>query len=309
MTNCAGNTPRGHQYAFAPYGSAAAAAFTTRLALVSHGMKGVTNTVVDDSMKDSIWEIKGDEVIATEGASGLVVLRPRAANLQAICMCIFGDGAFASNVKLPGNICQYFQWGHSDPVVDKVYRYNNCVTPSASFSASDSDPLLKLEWNIEAQSRTITDGVTANWPSLSASTQQPFVFRQGTLTIGADTFRMKNFKFDINNNLQLQDFFNSLNRVEMPSSGQQFVLTHTSPWDNENDEADWIGSLQEDISATLDFVSGTKQLKFEFPSMTAIVDEPDVSGTTRILNPISWRPKYDSADAIAAPVRITVVAA
>ena len=56
MTNCSGNTPRGHQYASAPYGSAAAAAFTARLALARHGMRGEANTVVDDSMKDSLWE-------------------------------------------------------------------------------------------------------------------------------------------------------------------------------------------------------------------------------------------------------------
>jgi hypothetical protein len=44
MSNCSGNTPRGHMYGFAPYGSAAAAAFTTRLALVRHGMKGQTES-------------------------------------------------------------------------------------------------------------------------------------------------------------------------------------------------------------------------------------------------------------------------
>lgn len=306
MSNCTANVPRGHQFAIEEYGSSAGDAFTLRLPVERFGLRGQTNTVIDEGINGSLWEVKDDEIISSELISGSMVLNPRPATLQKICMCIFGDGAFSSNVKLPGNICSYFQVGHSDPTVDKIYRYNNCVTSTAEFSASDTSPLLSLLWNIEGQSRTVTDDVSTNWPSLTLSSQQPFVFRQGTLTVGGTAFKMKDFRFTINNNLQLGDFYNSLNREEMPSSLQQFELIHTSPWDS-GTEAAKIGTAQTDIAATLNFVSGTKQLQFEFPSLYTNLDEPEIAGRLRIHNQYTWRAKYDSADAIAAPVRITVV--
>lgn len=307
MSNCSGNTARTHQFGLTPYGSSSGDDPTIRLPCIRFGLKGITNTVVDEGINGSLWETKDDEIIANELVNGPLVLNPRADTLQAICLCIFGDGAFATDLKLPGNICSYYQLSHSDPVVDKIYRYNNCVTPSAVFSASDTSQLLQLEWNVEAQSRTVQDDVATNWPSLSLSSQQPFVFRQGTLTVGGSAFKIKDFRFTVNNNLQLTDFYNSLNREEMPSSLQQFELIHTSPWDS-GTEAAKIGTSQTDIAATLLFQSGTKIIQFELPSLYTNLDEPEVGGRLRIHNQYTWKAKYDAADPIAAPVRIKVVA-
>jgi hypothetical protein len=304
MSNCTANVPRAHQFAMSDYGTAVDAAFTRRLAISNFALKGTTNTVVDDGIADSLWDQADGEVIATEQVSGQLVLNPRAADLQAICRCIFGGAAFATNTKLPGTICDYFQVGHLDPYCEKVYRYNNCVTSQAVFSAQEAG-LLNLAWTIEGQSRTMAEAV-GDWPVLALSKQQPFVFRQGTLTIGGDTFKMKQFNFSIDNMLQM-DFFNSLHREEMPQGGQSFVLTHDSPWDLDT-EADRIGTAQ-DVSADLDFVSGTKRIRFEFPRLYAIIDEPEITGRARILNSYSWRAKHEAGNAINAPVRITVVGA
>jgi len=309
MTNCAANVSRGHQFAIAEMGSASGAAFTRRLAFSRFGLRGVSNTVVDDGIADSLWDQEGNEQVATETVSGQCVINPRAADLQSICMCIFGGAAFSGNQKLPGPLCNYFQIGHADPFVNRVYRYNNAVTSQAVFSASDSAQLLNLAWTIEAQSRTLISDMTniANWPVMALSTQQPFVFRNGVLTVGGTAYRMKQFSLTVDNQLQTSDFFNSLHRTEMPQSGQSFVLTHDSPWDLAA-EADKIGA-QQDVSAVLNFVSGTKQIQFEFPKLFTIMDEPEIAGRNRILNQYSWRAKHDPDNAIAAPVRITVVAA
>lgn len=309
MTNCGANTPRGHQFAMADYGSALDAAFTRRLALVSHNIRGNTQTVVDEGIADGLWEQEGNEQISQERPGGSVTLNPRAADLQAICMCIFGGSAFSTNVKLPGSICDYFQWGHADPFVNKVYRYDNGVTTTAVFSASDTSTLLNLVWNVEFQSRQIIDDMTDtdNWPALTLSNQQPFVFRQGVLKFASTSVKMKDFNLTVDNLIQADDFFNSLTRGEMPQGGQQFTLTHSSPWDV-GTEADRIGTAQ-DIAIDLDFVSGTKRIRFEFPKMFAVIDEPEISGRARILNQYVWRAKHDPDNAIAAPVRITVVTA
>lgn len=305
MSNCSANVPRSHQFAMAVMGSASGAAFTKRLACSRFGLKGTSETVIDDGISDSLWDQEDGEVISAESVTGQVVLNPRAEDLQAICLAIFGGAAFASNAKLPGSICDYFQFGHMDPFVEKIYRYNNCVTSQAVFSAQEKS-FLNLAWTIMAQSRTMAETYPSGWPSLVLSKQNPFVFRQGTLTIDGDTYKMKQFNFAVDNMLQV-DFFNSLTVEEMPQGGQSFVLTHDSPWDTEA-EADRIGTAQ-DVSGSLEFVSGTKRIKFEFPRLYAIIDEPEITGRARILNSYSWRAKHDPDNAIAAPVKITVVGA
>jgi len=307
MSNCSANVPRGHQFAIADYGSASGAAFTRRLACSRFGFKGVTNTVEDDGIADSLWPQAEGEIISQELVTGPMVLNPRAADLQAICLCLFGDGAFAVNVKDPGNICNYFQVGHSDPVQDQIYRYNNCVTSSFVFSASDSSPLLNLVWNAEGQSRTILDDVDTNWPALALSTQQPFVLRQAVLTFDGAATRLKSFSAGGNHNLQLTDFYNSLNRVEMPVSQSDYTFEFELPWDATT-EGDRIGTAQ-DISATLNFVSGTKRIQFEWPKLFLIVDEPEIAGRNRIHNRYACKAKHDPANAIPFPIRITVVVA
>lgn len=305
MSNCSANTPRLHKFAISEYNTAKDAAFTRRLAVSRFGMRGATGVIQDDGISGSLWDQKGDEVITNVRVGGQLELNPRAADLQSIWRCIVGGAAFSSNQKLPGDICDYFQVGHADPVTDRIYRYDNCVTSEAVFSASDSAQLLKLVWSIEGQSRQITDDVDANWPSLTLSTQQPFVFRQGVLTLGGTVYRMKDFSFTARNNLLLDDFFNSLTREEMPITTQQFLLTHTVPWDLGAD-VDRIGTLQQ-ISADLDFQAGTKRMRLEFPCLEAFIDEPEIVARNRVLGQFTWKAKYDSSHAIAAPVRITVV--
>lgn len=303
MTNCSANVPRGHQFAMAAMGSAVGAAFTKRLACSRFGLKGTTETAVDDGIADSLWDQADGEVIVAEGVGGQVVLNPRAEDLQMICLAIFGGAAFASNIKLPGTICNYFQFGHMDPFVQKIYRYNNCVTSQAVFSAQEKS-FLNLAWTIAAQSRSMAESYPSGWPNLALSKQNPFVFRQGVLKVNTVPYKMKQFNLAVDNMLQM-DFYNSLTVDEMPQGGQSFVLTHDSPWD-EGTEADRIGTAQ-DVSAEIDFVSGTKRLRFEFPRLFAIIDEPEITGRARINNSYSWRAKHDPSNPIAAPVRITVV--
>lgn len=306
MTNCSANVPRGHQFAIAEYGSASGAAFTRRLAVSRFGLRGITETVEDDGIADSLWAQEDSEIISAEAVRGPLVLNPRAADLQALCMCIFGDGAFATNVKNPGNICQYFQVGHMDPFQDQVYRYNNCVTSSAVFAAQQKQ-LLNLTMNVEGQSREIENDVTDTevWPVLALSNQQPFVMRNATLTFDGSATRMRSFSYEVNHNLQLDDFYNSLNRVEMPVSEQTHTFTFEVPWDDTG-EGDRIGTAQ-DVSATVNLVAGTKRIQFTWPKLFLIVDEPEISGRARIHNQYVCRAKHDPDNAIPYPVQITVV--
>jgi hypothetical protein len=260
--------------------------------------------VQDDGITDTLYEITGDEVIASQRVSGSLSHHPRPEELQDLCLAIFGGEAFASNQKLPGKICEYFQIGHADPYLDKVLQYVNCVTASASFSSSQGQ-LVKLDWQIEAQTRNVLSTVAGNWPVLTLSQQQPFVFRQGTLSIGGVNTRFRQFQLNIDNGIQADDFYNSLTRQEMPASKQTYTLTHETPWDLPSYVTN-LGTIKE-AAAQLEFVSGSKVLRFEFPRLFGIDEEPGISGMNRINHGFSWKAKWIPGNAINAPVRITVI--
>jgi hypothetical protein len=180
------------------------------------------------------------------------------------------------------------------------------VTSQATFSAQEKG-LLSLDWGIEAQSRTIQTDVATNWDALalSLSTQQPWAMRQGTLTIASVAKKFKRVSFTVDNGILADDWFNSLNRAEMPSAMQTFTLTHDSPWDDA-DDVDALGAITE-AAATLEFLSGTKRLYLEFPRLFTVNSEPGISGRERIMKPWQWRAKWIPGNAIDAPVKITVV--
>jgi len=305
--NCNANIPRGHKIGFALYNTAKASAFTKLFSVNSFGLKGITNKVTDDGIKGTIFDVKGEDVVSTKAVSGAVTMNPRPEDLEAVCHAIFGGPGFTAGILNPGEMCGYHHWGELDPKLDVIYRYDNCVTSSATWSASDSSPLLLLNWNVEGQTETLTTtgGVAAFPSAIVASSEQPFVFRQATLTFGGTVTRMKSFNYTVNHNLDLSGFYNSLTREEMPSGGQTHELSVELPWDVAAEVAK-IGSIQT-VAATVEFVAGTSEFNLTFPNLEFVIDKPELSGRSRINNTYSCMAKMDPDNAIPYPVQIEVV--
>ena len=327
LENCGKNVDRGHGFAMWDYGTAYppddAYVYARRLAFQQFDLKETTETVVDDGISENIHQHAGDEIIVAKRVSGTVRLNPRAEDTQALCRPIFGGADFSANEKLPGPICEYFGLGHADPYNDIILNYENLVVSEATFSAQERG-LLNLSMNVEGQQRTVLSGVTVDgsspnvgvWPEdLVLSEQQPWAMRQGVLTLnfgsGAVARQFKNFSLVVNNGIASEDFFNSMYRKEMPSSLQTIRLTHDSPWDVAADIAA-LGTLR-NAACELTFTSGTKVLKFTFPYLVGVQDEPGISsGQGRILNQFVWnakKPPQSPTPAINAPVKIRVVTA
>lgn len=323
--NCGLNVSRGHSFAMWDYGAANppddAYVYARRLAFQAFDLKETTETVVDDGITENIHQYAGDEIIVAKRVSGTVRINPRATDTQALCRAIFGGAAFSTNEKLPGPICEYFGLGHADPYNDKILNYENLVVAEATFSAQERG-LLNLSMNVEGQQRTILDGVTtgsgspnvAVWPeTLVLSEQQPWAMRQGVLTLnfgsGAVARQFKSFSLVVNNGIAADDFFNSMYRKEMPSNLQTLKLTHDSPWDVDADIAA-MGTLR-NAACELTFTSGTKVLKFTFPYLVGLQDEPGISsGQGRITNQFVWnakKPPQSPTPTINAPVKIRCV--
>lgn len=305
--NCTVNIPRGHEFAMSDYAGSwvdAPTSLNRRLAFNQFGLKAPVETVQDDGITENLWDITGDEVIVAQRVTGSVSLNPRPEDLQALGRAIFGGAAFATNAKLPGQVCEYFSIGHKDPTVDKVYLYRNLVVSQATFSCQERQ-LMNLQMQLEGQTRTILSTVSGNWPTLSLSLQQPFCLKNATLSIAGTGYPIKRVNFTVNNNILAEDFYNSLTRNQMPSAGQSFMLEHDSPWDTASEVAQ-LGIIRE-AAVTLEFLSGTKRLYLEFPRLFTTMEEPEINGRPRVNNTYRWKAKWIPGDAINAPVRITVV--
>ena len=172
-------------------------------------------------------------------------------------------------------------------------------------SASDSSPLLRLENNVEAASRRLTDAVGGTvQPTLALSTEQPFVFCNATLTIGGTTFRMKEVTISGDNQLDTEGYFNSCDRVEIPSTFQTFTLSHSVPFD----DANALGLLNTSANAVgqVVFTSGVYTMTIDFPSLFTRGIDPSISGRERVLLPIEWQAQYNPAVANETPITITM---
>lgn len=306
--NCKANTPIKHQYAMTAYAGAKTDPYTMRFTAENFGLRQTTRTV-EDQGTGTPWTVKGSEITANYQVGGPITLAPRPTQLDTILPCLFGFPGASGVFKPGGDICEFFQIGHLDPVAGRIFKYQDLATSTWRMSASDSAQILRLEWNVEGASRDkdtaqSPPGTFTNWPTLPLSTEQPFVFRQCVVTVGGTAYRVKDIEIGGNNNLALDDFFNSAYRVEMPTQRQDFTFSHTSPFDGATFAALTDGE-QLGVAATVVFTSGTNVLTISFPNLFATPEDPGIQGRNRVMNRINWKAQYDPAVSGEVPISIT----
>lgn len=308
--NCSANTPINHQYYITDYGSDIPAptgggAYVERFTAESFALRQQVQTVKDEGT-GSPWDVEGAAIESRNIVNGTVTVVPRPDQMSSWIQDMLGNAPAGNVYKPAGEICEFYHIGHYDPVIDRIFQYNNCVTNTWSLSASDSSPLLRLELNVEAGSRELIDAVggTVAPTGLPLSLVQPFVFCYLELTVDGTAYRVKDISISGNNNLDTEGFFNSCDRVEIPSQFQEFTLSHSVPFDG----ADGLALLNTtaNVTAQAVFVSGAYTMTIDFPSLFARPEDPSISGRDRILLPIEWQAQYDPNVAGETPITITL---
>lgn len=300
--NCGVNIGSLHEYALsAP--AAATGTYSQRFTTENFGLKAQTLTEVDGGSNGTIWDHVGDQIVVGVQVTGGLTTNPKPDEILVFLKNILG-GSEASGVITPGPQCDFFQLVHYDKPYQKLYAYNNLVTASAELTASDSARMLKLNMNIEGQSKTETSKSSGNLGGLSAL--QPFQLREAVLTLNSANVRMKQFSLGIDNGLAADDWFNSLTRTEMPTTHQVITLHHDSPWDRLGFAPATNQILT--AAATLVFTSQGYTLTFNLPNLVTTVDEPEIPGRTRIMNGYTWRARSAFTSGTAAPpMTVTLV--
>lgn len=301
--NCIANTPINHRYWISDYKDAYADPYVMRFTTDNFGLTRVTETVKDDGT-GSPWDVKDSEIESRYAVRGPISLTPRPEQMATLLPCMLGNDPALTVYEPAGKICDFFQVGHYDPTVAKVFKYKNLVCGSWAIACSDSASLLKLEMNVEAAERLTAAYVTETLP---LSTQKPWVLRQAVVTIGGNVFRVKDIRIAGNNNLSTDDYFNSAYRVEIPSLFQQYTFSHTSPFDTANDLA--LLDTAANVTGKVVFTSGSNVLTIDFPSLFARPSEPTVGQRQRVLNKIDWTAQYDPATVGQTPIKFTLVTA
>lgn len=262
-TNCTGNTPRKHQYAFSLSGTTV---LSKRIAADSFGLQTRQSKIKVAGNNGSLWSRSSDYIENTKVVNGPVVHSPRPDELRWMLPLICGQ-AFATNTIKVGGLCPFFRAGHYDAHagIDTVFLYKDCVTSKATFSSSDgAGGFLSLNWDIEA--RDSSQELAATWPAgMVLSSQQPFVHVQSVLTVDSVATRMKNATVTIDHRLILDQFFNAKIREDMPQDDPLITLGFESPFDAASDLA--LTNLTGSIAATLVYTNGPLSLSFSFPCL------------------------------------------
>lgn len=303
--NCVANTPINHQYGITNYGDINTDPFVTRFTAESFNLRQQVQTIKDEAT-GSPWDIIGTEIESRNVVNGAITMAPRPDQMATLLQCMFGATPLSPTDYQPtGNICDFFHIGHYDPVIDRIFRYNNSVTNTWALSASDSAPLLRLEWNIEAGSRELIPALLGvAWPVLPLSIVQPFTFCYAQLNIDGVEQRMKEINISGNNNLDTEGYFNSCDRIEIPAQFQTFELACSLPFDG----AIGLNRLTNtaNVSAYAIFASGASTLRFDFPSLFARPEDPSISGRNRVLLPLQYKAQYNPNNPGETPIRATL---
>lgn len=126
--------------------------------------------------------------------------------------------------------------------VAKVYTYVGCRVGRATFRSGPGRPL-ELSLEVEALQESI--GNAGTFAALTVSPTAPFVFMDGTLTLGASVLQVMEFETTVDWHLKTDRYVNSTTRTDLPSLdltvATRFTVPYTSDTTGFYDASAWAG--------------------------------------------------------------------
>lgn len=239
---------------------------TKRVAFETCNFKQVDTLVEPEAEMTGQLPRRSESLVdGTKTTSGAINITPRLDDLQDVFLpAIFGGlpdpaaiGTFAVSI---------------DREV-KVYNTAAAAIASATFTSS-AGQLLKLAMQVEGLATVVANAGT--FPSLDLSTMRPLIHHLGVLTIGGTAYRMDNVSLNVNNNLILDDFWNSQTRVELPQGERLTQLEVDLPFTTTEFAAMYAAVQVTGATGSLVYTDGAgNSLGFAFPSLHWVPPTPD----------------------------------
>jgi hypothetical protein len=207
---------------------------------------------------------------------GNVTFNPGSADLTFWLPYILGSGgAIAETVSA-------FKVGIDR--ISAMYTYAGCKVDRATFSASMGD-FLSLSLDIEGL--TETAGSITGFSALVASLAVPYVFMDGTLTIGGTTYQVKAATVSVDNHLKKDRYMNSISRTDLPELDRTVSLALTLPYTSDTLALYDTGAAS--AAVVLAFANGVTTITLTMAACSFPAQGIDTPGRDEILLPLTGR--------------------
>jgi len=231
--------------------------------------------------------------------SGTVVMVPRPEDLVRWLPLIFG-GSFSGTVLTPAAIVDEFWYGKDRKA--KVYNYEGMKVSKATF-ISRAGQQLRLQLDLEGRIRNVANAGT--FPSLSLSTQVPFIHNGAVFNVASTARQFGDFNLVVDNGLILDRMFNSLTRTEIPQGDRLITLEMMTPF--RTTELDILEAAVTGIAGDITWTTGGTSLLMQFPALQANIEDPEFTDRRQelMLRPV-FTAKTLVGDPIADEIKITL---
>jgi hypothetical protein len=151
----------------------------------------------------------------------------------------------------------------------------------ATFKCSQGG-ILELTLDIEGKTESIY--AAASFPSLTMSTQAPYVFTDATVSHGGTAYQFREVELVIDNMLKKDRFMNSVSRTDIPALDRVVSLSLSHPYTSDTIALYDTGATGAQVVLT--FTNGGSSIAFTMVYVQFPAESPDTPGRDEILLPL-----------------------
>lgn len=210
---------------------------------------------------------------------GGIVMQPTPVELAALLPWVLGGTPSGTTYPLADALTSRYV------TVDrgaKVFTYNGCFIDSATFRASQGQPL-QMSLNVVGSDETV--GNAASFPSLSIdTTTNAFMFHDCVISIGGSNYAARDFEMTINNHVDRDRFFNAqVLSTATQAMDRNITCRFSLPY---GDAAAAYASGAAGVAVTATFTNGAVSLLFSLVKVCFPRRSPMVGGRQEIMLPL-----------------------
>jgi hypothetical protein len=214
---------------------------------------------------------------------GDIVMNPAPDELDRLLPRILGAAESTDVFAVAETLPEFFV------MIDKVAKlqtYSNCRVARATFRGQAGQPVV-LTLSVVGKSRT--EGAAGGFPAVTYTTQEPYVFHQGVLTLHAAAREIEEFELTIDNVIEPR-FRNSQTATDVTPADRIVTLSCRCPYDATNADVYTNESGGTFASGTLVLTNGARSLQFALNALKSIPETPEVPGRGQeLMLPLNYR--------------------
>jgi hypothetical protein len=231
--------------------------------------------------RSSDIELNRDSLQRIDGPVSLI---PTALELTYLLEWILGAAAVGNVYALADTIATRFM--QVDRKI-KVFKYAGVGVNKATFKASRGTAL-KLELDLVGQSST--PAAAGSFPAIALDVStKPFIFSDLVITVGGTTVSTTDFELEIDNKIDKDRYFNSLNLTAVNALDREIRLKTSLPYGDFESVRAAMNAGANGLGVNATFTNGGTSILFALPAVAVPMHEPGTPGRSEIMLPVEGR--------------------